>query len=72
MPILDFKTSNQSGRILASNAGVAQSVEQWTENPRVGSSILSPGILLLLFCLPSVFWPFPARLVVGNDLLAKA
>ena len=24
-------------------AGVAQLVEQWTENPRVGSSILSPG-----------------------------
>jgi hypothetical protein len=26
-------------------AGVAQSVEQRTENPRVGSSILSPGTL---------------------------
>ncbi len=26
-------------------AGVAQLVEQWTENPRVGSSILSPGTI---------------------------
>ena len=27
-------------------AGIAQSVEQWTENPRVTSSSLVPGIIL--------------------------
>jgi hypothetical protein len=27
-----------------SNAGIAQLVEQWTENPRVLGSIPSPGI----------------------------
>ena len=30
------------------HAGVAQSVEQWTENPRVGGSIPPPGILTLI------------------------
>ena len=32
-------------------AEVAQSVEQRTENPRVGSSILSLGTLKFIFCL---------------------
>ena len=29
------------------SAGVAQLVEQWTENPRVGGSIPSPGTIIL-------------------------
>lgn len=29
-----------------SRAGIAQLVEQWTENPRVTSSSLVPGIIL--------------------------
>ena len=38
------------GIILAASSGaeVAQSVEQWTENPCVGSSILPLGILISL------------------------
>jgi hypothetical protein len=31
----------------AASGGVAQSVEQWTENPRVPSSILGPATMVL-------------------------
>ena len=39
--------------VMVSKAGIAQSVEQWIENPRVSSSNLDPGILIiyLLFLL---------------------
>lgn len=31
---------------MEASAGIAQSVEQWIENPRVSSSNLDPGILI--------------------------
>ena len=37
-----IRASNRTSSVLI-QAEVAQSVEQWTENPRVGSSILSLG-----------------------------
>ena len=37
-------TKNIISYIIESAARIAQSVEQWTENPRVTSSILVPGI----------------------------
>ena len=42
LPML-FTTDDLAGSVLSAFARVAQSVEQRTENPRVGSSILSPG-----------------------------
>ena len=42
------RASNRTSSVLI-QAEVAQSVEQWTENPRVGSSILSLGTPLANF-----------------------
>lgn len=56
-----------------SPAQIAQSVEQRTENPRVGSSILSPGILLFptnnLCLCQSIKTLFGGYIVFYNSLV---
>ena len=44
-------TKNIISYIIESAARIAQSVEQWTENPRVTSSILVPGIFCEILVL---------------------